>query len=172
MKKKGKNSVACRLVPAAPGLGPRGGCESSSRPGKGVRASVGLGQRWMSVLEIFPALTQVVVTPSTAGKKWGLSPPEPLPDVQSPFLPPSRLLGASSGVFHPVPPPLKCFSPFPLLSPQQRGTGPLNTHAHTHSHPPYSHLDALSSRSSSRGCTTAAGGSWVFRGRRISWRSG
>uniref|UniRef100_A0A8B9ZDY8 Uncharacterized protein n=1 Tax=Buteo japonicus TaxID=224669 RepID=A0A8B9ZDY8_9AVES len=95
----------------------------------------------------------------------------PLPDVQSPFLPPSRLLGASSDVFHPVP-PLKCFSHFPLLSPQQRGIGPLNTHTHTHSHPPYSHLDALSSRSSSRGCTTVAGGSWVFQGRQISWRSG
>uniref|UniRef100_A0A8C5TRK3 Uncharacterized protein n=1 Tax=Malurus cyaneus samueli TaxID=2593467 RepID=A0A8C5TRK3_9PASS len=53
-----------------------------------------------------------------------------------------------------------------------RGLGPPNTHTRTHSHPPYSHLDALSSRSSSRGCTTAAGGSWVFRGRRISWRSG
>jgi len=62
--KKGKNCMACRLVPAAPG----------SWPGKGVCASVGHGQGWVSALETFPALTQAVVTPSTVGKKRGLYP--------------------------------------------------------------------------------------------------
>lgn len=54
-KKRQKNGVAWWGL-MAPGTGWLGAM--------GVRGSRGHGQRWMSVLESFPALTQAVVIPS------------------------------------------------------------------------------------------------------------